>query len=92
MATKDAQSTGQNLPFYYLGCRPRCMDGPLDRLQAPEEEYKFDQSGAGLTIADQLAKPGGLGVLQFCLIRKFSPGVAEIADSVDLHLGPVRNC
>ncbi len=66
------------------------MDGPLDRLQAPEEEYKFDQSGAGLTI--QPAKPGGLGVLQFCQIRKFRLGAAEIANSVDLQLGPVRNC
>ncbi len=68
------------------------MDGPLDRLQAPEEEYKFDQSGAGLTIADQPAKPGGLGVLQFCLIRKFRLGAAEIANSVDLYSGPLRNC
>jgi len=57
VATEGAQSEAPGR-ICYLPIRVAEVDAmdPPDRLQALEEEYKFDQSGAGLTVADQPAE------------------------------------
>lgn len=57
---------------------------PPDRLQAPEEEYKFDQSGAGLTIADQPAEIQRSSRAASCVRSENSGSVQTIVNSLDL--------
>jgi hypothetical protein len=63
------------------------MDPP-DRLQAPEEEYKFDQSGAGLTIADQPAEIRRSSSAASYVRSENSSPVQAIVSLVDLTQGP----